>query len=47
MSDVVEKAEVAATDVFNDTSVSEIETKGRLSDLVDFIEDMIAALPDE
>ena len=43
---IVEQAEEAITEVFNDRSVSQAETKDRLKDLISFINDMLNTLPD-
>lgn len=46
MNDIVELAEDAITDVFNDRSVSQSETKERLGGLIDFINTMLNTLED-
>lgn len=45
MEDVIEKAEEAITEVFNDRSATQMETKERLSELAEFIQDMLNTLP--
>ena len=45
-TDLIEGAEEAITEIFNDRSVSPAETKERLEDLVGFIEVMLDTLPD-
>ena len=45
MSDL-ERAQDAITEVFNDTSVSQSETRMQLKDLIEFIQDMVNTLSD-
>ena len=44
MDDLIERAEEAITKVFNDTSVSQSETKESLEGLVGYIQDLINTL---
>ncbi len=45
--EVVKKEKLALNDVFNDTSVSQSETRSRLNDIIGDIEIMLDSLPDE